>query len=165
MRFLFLTLLLQLCLSVSAHAAAKPFTAVVGQVFDGDTFITSTGQTIRLLGINTPEPSTGRRPAEAGGDAASRFTKKLLSGQSVTIQPYNKDRYGRTLAHVYLGKVWVNEHLVRQGQAHVYTFPDNRDNVAPLLTAEAAARKEKLGLWSLPHWRIRPATTCCKASD
>lgn len=140
-------------------------TADVVKVYDGDTLRVSSGEMVRLLGINAPEPGGGNRPAEAGGEKASAFAKQLLHNQTVrlTFDQNKTDRYDRTLAHVYLPDgQWVNKKLVAAGMAHVYSFPDNRAQITPLLAAEAQARAQKRGIWALPRWQIRQANTCCE---
>ncbi len=138
--------------------------AQVDKVYDGDTFQTRSGEIVRLLGINAPEPADGKRPAEPGGTAASAFARQLLADQTVRLVFDTKktDRYDRTLAHVYLTDgTWVNRALVAAGQAHVYSFPDNRSYIEELLQAEAKARAANKGIWALPRWQVRQAATCC----
>ena len=55
----------------------------VGRVIDGDTFATSDGRRVRLVGVNTPE-STIR--AEAYGKEASSYTVSKLEGKQVWMQ-------------------------------------------------------------------------------
>ncbi|MDD9912830.1 MAG: thermonuclease family protein [Alphaproteobacteria bacterium] len=156
------------CLFLPFFAWAKDTTALVEYVLDGDTFVTARGDTVRLLGINTPEPGTSRRPAEPWGLQASDFTKKLLENQkiNITTQAKDRDRYGRVLANVFLSDgTWVNEHLLREGVAHVYTFPDSSYDIKALFAAENAAREAKKGIWALPRWSIKNAVTCCKKEE
>jgi endonuclease YncB( thermonuclease family) len=160
MKFLFLLLL--------------PFGAIaetwekIDHVLDGDTFVTASGETVRLLGINTPEPTGGKRPGEEGGDEASAYAKQWLTGKNVRLvtQETPRDRYGRLLAHAYLKDgTWVNGHLIATGLAHVYSFADNRALIRDLLILEHNARQAGKGLWASPRWQPRQAETCCQRED
>src|SRR4051812_32054288 len=74
----------------------------VGRVIDGDTFETSDGRRVRLVGVNTPE-STIR--TEAYGKEASSYTASTLEGKQVWMQKdvSNRDCYSRYLRIVWLG--------------------------------------------------------------
>jgi hypothetical protein len=78
-------------------------------------------------------------------------------GKAVQVDDLGKDRYGRTLGIVRLGKRNVNLELVQEGWAWWYRkyAPKNKE----LATAEAAARKAKRGLWAdakpIPPWDWR----------
>ena len=61
-----------------------------------------------------------------------------------------RDRYGRLLAYVYIGREMLNETLVRQGYAQVYTVPPNVKYVERFTTAQTAARVGGRGLWAPP---------------
>jgi endonuclease YncB( thermonuclease family) len=160
MRFLFFLLL---PLSIQAESWET-----IEHVLDGDTFVTTAGETVRLLGINTPEPTGGKRPGGVGGDDASAFAKRWLTGKKVRLvtQETHRDRYGRLLAHAYLPDgTWVNASMIEQGWAHVYSFADNRALTEDLLTLEEKARQANRGLWAYPRWRPRQAKNCCQRGD
>jgi len=133
----------------------------VASVFDGDTFRTRRGEKIRLLGINTPEIGHGKQAAQAYGIEAKRRLTALIGGQSVRLRldKEKRDNYGRTLAQVYLrdGR-WVNDMLVSEGLAHVYTFAPNFYWATALLKSESAARNAMRGLWKSKRWRILDAS-------
>src|SRR5690606_28715291 len=69
----------------------------VKRVIDGDTFETSSGAKVRLIGVNTPETTGGK--SEAYGKEAAAYTQKMLEGKSVLLfeDAGNTDRYGRLL--------------------------------------------------------------------
>ncbi|MDX8376802.1 MAG: thermonuclease family protein [Mariprofundales bacterium] len=122
----------------------------VGKVIDGDTFRTDKGEKIRLLAINTPEVAHGRQAGQPLGKKASKQLRSLIEGKNVLLRfdEEKKDRYGRTLAHVYLpNDIWVNGELLRLGLAHVYTFAPNFRYVDELLKIEANAMQARRGLW------------------
>ena len=57
------------------------------------------------------------------------------------------DRYGRTLAYVWVNDRLFNERLVRAGFATVSTFPPNVRYVERFVAAERSARNHDRGLW------------------
>jgi micrococcal nuclease len=80
----------------------------------------------------------------------------------VTLEPEprqpDRDTYGRLLRYVILDDgTNVNEEFVRKGYAHVYD--KFRFTLKPQFkSAEAEAKREKLGVWRLPpgRWRQVP---------
>ncbi|WP_439490861.1 thermonuclease family protein [Algoriphagus sp.] len=100
---------------------------------DGDTFWVKMGsgknEKIRLIGVDTPEVRwEGLTEERPGGKEASEYVKNLLKGKKVLleydVQKY--DRYGRTLAYVYLeDSTFLNAHLLEMGLARLATFPPN----------------------------------------
>lgn len=109
---------------------------------------------MRILGINTPESVDPRRPAQAYGEEAAAYTRRLLEGQDVLLVPGKtpRDRYGRLLAWVWLlDGTFVNALLVRDGYAQVYTFGDNPDHAGLLLVCQREAQAANRGLWALPE--------------
>lgn len=132
----------------------------VAEVFDGDTFRTRSGERIRLLGINTPEVAHHNQPEQAYSKEAKRRLKQLISDKTVQLRldREKKDRYGRTLAQVYLRDgSWVNNKLVLEGLAQVYTFMPNYRWTERLLQSEIQARSENRGLWKSSRFRILEA--------
>ena len=122
---------------------------LVERVIDGDTIIVRGVGRVRLIGVDTPETVDPRRPVEFFGREASAFTKRLLDGKRVRLE-YDwerTDRYGRTLAYVYLPDgVFANAEIIRQGYGHAYTrFPfKHLDRFRAL---EREARNAGRGLW------------------
>jgi len=113
---------------------------LVTQVIDGDTIVID-NKRVRLVGIDTPELHPTPEP---GAVEAKQFVERLCLGKEVgldvdDIRP--KDKYGRTLAVVYIhvGGSWVNlnAELLRGGLAEVlyispsefnpYHWLENRD--------------------------------------
>lgn len=129
----------------SAPAAAQH----VERVVDGDTIMVRGAGRVRLIGVDTPESVDPRRPVEFFGKEAGDFTKRLVEGRRVRLE-YDRertDRYGRTLAYVYLPDgTFVNEEIIRRGYGHAYTrFPFRyRDRFRQL---EREARRAGRGLW------------------
>ena len=129
--------------------------ASVVRVVDGDTVDVRVGgreETVRLIGIDTPETVDPRSPVECFGEEASARTKALLpAGTAVRlvadVEP--RDRYERLLAYVYRDDgTFVNLALVEDGYASVATYPPNVAHQEEFTAAAARARDEGRGLWS-----------------
>ncbi len=130
---------------------------LVTQVVDGDTIkvlFEGKEKTVRFVGMDTPETVDPRRPVGCFGKEASNETKNLLSGREVILQKdvSESDKYGRILRYIYLpldnGQIlFVNDYLVREGFAKVYTYPPDVKFNEQFLQAEKQAREFKRGLW------------------
>lgn len=131
----------------------------VRRVHDGDTVLLENGEKVRLLGINTPEVSGGRKQEEAGGQEAKAWLKNKLEGRQVRLEQdvEMRDPYQRLLAHLFTTDgEHINRALVELGYATTNTYPPNMKYVDELLAAEAQAEREKRGLWALPEYRPKP---------
>lgn len=142
----------------------------VAYVVDGDTFHCTLGSgeevKVRLIGVDTPESRENpkaRRDAERTGQSleeivkmgklSAEFTKKMLpKGETVYLEfdVQKTDRYGRLLAYVWLsdGRM-LNEVLVKEGYAMVYTIPPNVKYQERFLQAQRYARENRKGLWGM----------------
>lgn len=142
--------LLGACSSSGQLQANGEMEATVERVIDGDTVELSTGERVRLIGVDTPETVKPNTPVQPYGKEASDFSKKLLTGQRVKlkfdVEPY--DKYNRLLAYMYLSDgTFVNEKLVREGYARIMTIPPNVAHADLFLEAEREARAQNRGLW------------------
>lgn len=132
----------------------------VKYVYDGDTFTTTDGKKVRLLNINTPETAKQFTKAEPFSVKAKYALKKLVDKKEVKLvfDEEKKDKYKRLLAYVYLKDgTFVNKEMLKQGMAHLYTFPKNVSKFEELKKAEDSARSKKIGLWSNKRWHIQNA--------
>jgi len=135
----------------------------VKRVIDGDTVELENRERVRLIGIDTPETRYGSKLARdarrtkqeyetiiAMGKRAAAFTKSLVEGKNVRLEfdAEKRDRYGRTLAYVYLpdGKM-LNAEILKAGYAHVYTFQPNVKHVDLFLEMQREAKENERGLW------------------
>ena len=131
-----------------ATASNSTHPATVTRNTDGDTlWLSHIGKT-RLIGIDTPEVYGEQ---ECFGRQASAFTERVLPpGTHVRyrlgVDP--QDRYGRTLAYIYLrdGRMF-NELLVERGYATPLTIPPNVDYADRFVKAARKAREANRGLW------------------
>lgn len=128
----------------------------VKKVSDGDTFWidngTEKGEKVRMTGIDTPEShKSERKDVQFFGKEAEEYSRKLLLGKKVRLE-YDvtpKDKYGRTLAYVYLEDgTFVNAHLIENGYAKAFTFPPNVRYADEFVQLEQQARAQNKGLWS-----------------
>lgn len=121
-------------------------------IADGDTLfvkINNRDETIRLLGIDTPEIEGKYVNAEFFGIEASEYTGKLAIRKKIRLEydREKRDKYGRLLAYVYLpdGRM-LNKLLIKNGYARVYRFFKYK-NKKEFLKLEKAAKTKCLGLW------------------
>jgi len=112
-------------------------------VVDGDTVVLDDGRKVRYVGINTPERG---RPFYKEATEANR---RLVEGKTVILQTDTVpvDQYGRLLAYVWVGDVFVNYEIVWQGYANMYTLPPNVKYEKEIRQAERDARENGRGLW------------------
>ena len=130
--------------------------AVVERVVDGDTFtakISGRSESVRLLGIDTPESVARTRPVQCYGKEASiRLAEMLPTGTDVTLvrDVEARDAYNRLLAYVVRSDddLFVNLRLVDEGYAAILNYPPNDYYADVLKRAESAAKTAGRGLWS-----------------
>ena len=130
--------------------------ATVERVVDGDTIVVvidGQRETVRLIGIDTPETVKPNTPVECFGPEASARTKELLPrGTPVRLErdAEARDDYGRLLAYVRRAQdaMFVNLVLVEEGNAGLLTFPPNTAHTEEFVAAASAAERAGLGLWS-----------------
>ncbi len=134
----------------------------VNYVVDGDTVHLTSGskqtsrvEKTRFIGINTPELARKSRPAEPLAEQARQFVIDSLNknGNKLILQNDQEplDRYGRTLAHVWLDRDHsLSEALLEAGLASLMVIPPNTLNLDCYLAAEQDARSAKRGIWQLP---------------
>jgi hypothetical protein len=117
------------------------------RVIDGDTITIAGGETIRLLGIDTPEIG------QPFASEAKWFTHALVAHKTVRLQTdaQLRDSYYRLLAFVYVetddGWVCVNAEIVRAGLAKLLFIPPNGlyyGYFEDVLTESMVARR---GMW------------------
>jgi micrococcal nuclease len=142
------------------NQAARPTSAdgpfPVLSVTDGDTIrvsVNGKSTRVRLIGIDTPEVTDPRKPVQCFGREASRRAQELMTGTQVWLEydpsQGRHDRYGRTLAYVWLNEnLLINHQMVSEGFAHEYTYDDPYRYRDTFRDAEQAAQTAELGLWN-----------------
>lgn len=106
------------------------YNASVIRVIDGDTmvldidlgFYTHVHNTVRLMGINTPETRTTDLAEKERGLKATEFVKTLCeqNNNKCRIISHGLDKYGRSLATVMFGDLNLNQTLLNEGLAVPY---------------------------------------------
>jgi endonuclease YncB( thermonuclease family) len=93
--------------------APREHTFLVTRVVDGDTLELGNGETVRLVGIDTPEVG------ECGYDAATVALARLVSGRQVRLGRSDEDRdhYGRLLRYVDVAGTDAGLRLIHRGLA------------------------------------------------
>ena len=145
------------------------WTVTITRVVDGDTvearFPNGKTDTLRLLGVDTPETSLSRvSPGEfegipdtvAGrdhlynwGERATEFATDELSGKTVRIevdpQADRRGSFGRLLVYIYVDGENFNKRLLTQGYARMY---DSQFSLRPEFErTESKAQRNSVGLW------------------
>lgn len=162
----------------------------VVKVVDGDTIavdMNGTDETIRMIGINTPETVDPRKPVECFGKEASNKAKELLSGQWVELESDasqgERGKYGRLLRYVKIKNgLFYNLEIIKQGYAYEYTYNVPYKYQTEFKQAEDYAKNNKLGLWAdgvcdesipdvvveqdpEPEIQLEPQQTTCECSS
>lgn len=137
--------------SVFGATIASDSAQVVTEVIDGDTIRLATGETLRYIGIDTPETKHPSVSKECFGEEASRRNEELVLGKTVMLEKdvSETDRYGRLLRYVWLDGEMVNMQLVKEGYANASAYPPDIKYQVLLEQAEIDARTNSRGLWSI----------------
>ena len=106
-----------------------PLAGTVVEVVDGDTIrveLPSGIETVRIIGIDTPEVVHPTEPEACFGAEASAFAHDTLDGQAVTLEldptQDERDRYDRLLAHVHVGDTLYAAEAIAAGYGIHYVY-------------------------------------------
>ncbi|MGH9273436.1 MAG: thermonuclease family protein [Acidimicrobiales bacterium] len=138
-----------------ATPAGPAGAATIVHPVDGDTVVVRVGgveESVRLIGIDTPESVARDRPVECfGPEAKARLAELLPPGTEVRLERdvESRDRFGRLLAYVFRAAddLHVNLVLVQEGYAEARRFEPNVTRQAELDRAEDDAKAANRGLW------------------
>ena len=100
--------------ATSDSAVGQPASVGVVDIVDGDTIKVAGGQSVRLIGIDTPERG------QCGYTEAAFVLASLIRGRPVVLVPgarTDTDHYGRLLRYVEVEGVDVNLEMIRSGRA------------------------------------------------
>src|SRR5437868_547453 len=100
----------------------------VQRFIDGDTIavdMNGHSETIRFVGVDTPETHKPNTPVQCYGPAAAAYTKNLIGSNRVRLVSdslsTDRDRYNRLLRYIYLPDgTLVNESLIQNGYGFYY---------------------------------------------
>jgi micrococcal nuclease len=148
--------------SRSIPASAR---GVIVRVVDGDTVVVAVAghhETVRLIGIDTPETVKPNHPVDCYGPQASARTKSLLPPRTAVIIEQDRearDRYGRLLAYVTRASdgLFVNLELADGGYARALPITPNTAHAETFAAAVAGAQGQRLGLWGACAYFGAPA--------
>ena len=132
-------------LLLSGCLVTNRLTGYVIKVQDGDTMTVSTHEDnsvkVRLDGIDAPEIG------QDFSQKSKRYLSDLVADKKITIVSKGEDQYGRLLGVVYVGKLNVNEEMVRQGLAWQYRYNEEQ-NYSNL---QEEAQQKRLNIWSMEN--------------
>jgi len=128
----------------------------VTRVIDGDTFVLSDSQRVRMLGINTPEIARLRKSSEPFADSAFHYTKSLIEGMIIklTFEGNTYDIFGRILAYVWLTNIsgkdslFIQAELLKAGLCHISHYPKGKRYYDIFYNLRRTAMRKRLGIWN-----------------
>jgi len=144
--------------------------AKVVRVVDGDTIEVSFNgktETVRFIGINTPETVDPRKPVECYGERASAAAKEMLTSETVWLESdpsqSDRDKYNRLLRYVWTDDAVVDfgKVMISTGFAYEYTYDVPYKYQAVYKQSQKDAEQKKLGLWAdnaCPVATIKPTS-------
>lgn len=125
---------------VSWQASVRQKTSyTVAEVYDGDTFVTTEKQKIRLAGVEAPELGLW------GSDSATKALEKLILNKRVQIKVIYRDPYQRLVSMVYLNDKFVNKEMLLSG----WTYYKNRskESSSELHLASQESKGKNIGIF------------------
>ncbi|MBN1320360.1 MAG: thermonuclease family protein [Thermoleophilia bacterium] len=130
--------------------------AVIVHVIDGDTIrvrmASGAVEKVRYIGIDAPEVAHSESPGEYLGAEATAHNAKLLQSGPLRLKTDldEWDDFGRLLAYVWAGDIFVNERMVLDGYARAHNYPPNLAQQDRLWEAHDKARAAGIGIWGQP---------------
>lgn len=142
---------------VGAGYGTGPFYDVVG-ISDGDTIrvrIDGVKETIRIIGLDTPETKKPKTPVQCFGKEASSNMQSLVQSKQVQLvadpSQGERDRYGRLLRHVFVaGSTNVALAQIEGGFGREYTYDGPYAHRLEYLAAQHRATSARIGTWGPP---------------
>lgn len=143
-------------LSTDSSTLTDELSEVV-RVVDGDTItvnLMGKKETLRLIGINSPETVDPRKSVECFGKEASNFAKLILTNTKVRLEADpsqgERDKYGRLLRYVFLPDgTDFNRLMIKNGFAYEYTYNLPYKYQIDYKKAQNLAKNSKVGLWQV----------------
>ena len=146
---------------VAVADAGQTRSGTVLKVFDGDTVELTSGEIIRLLGIDSPESNSRNRQIlsqpfyrQARDALVALVDKKrvVLTESARLVGPY-----GRTLAYLHLPDgTDVQLKMLQGGYAMMTAYPPDLGHLDNYAAAESEARQRRAGMWDEPYFSVLP---------
>ena len=147
----------QVARSEAAVLEAAVLEATVLEVIDGDTVrldLDGSRESVRLIGVNTPETKHPTKGVECFGPEASAFLARWLQpGTRVRVERdlEARDAYRRLLLYVFVdtsaGQRFVNLELVARGFATPLSIEPNTRYQQFFVDAAFDAQRHSRGMW------------------
>lgn len=126
------------------------------RVVDGDTIVIEVegkSESIRMIGVDTPELNDSRTGVQCFAKEAAEKTKALVTGKSIYLEKDDsqgeRDKYKRLLGYVFLENgAFVNKALIAGGFAHEYTYDGAYKYQKQFKAAQLEAKEGEVGLWA-----------------
>ncbi len=144
----------------TAPEASQRLTGRVVRAVDGDTLEVRLDdgevETVRVIGVDTPETVKPDTPVQCFGPRASAFEHRTVEGHRVRllvgVEP--RDYYGRLLAYVWVLQAgasrprFLETELLRRGLARTLTFHPNDRFAHRFEELEQKTARAGTGLWN-----------------
>ncbi len=128
------------------------------RVVDGDTIkilIDGQEETVRLIGVDTPETKHPSKDVECFGEEASAYVSSILRGKNVLVELDEtqgiRDKYERILGYVYVDNIGleglVNYNIISNGYGYEYTYSRDYKYKDEFELAMKNAKSYSIGLW------------------
>ncbi len=136
---------LTLFLFLFCNSQSNAIEIKVARIIDGDTFVTETGEKVRLIGINAPEIT------DIFGEEAKQYLAQIIEGKTVDLLvdhiSNDRDRYNRLLRYVVLNGVDINKKMLLDGYAFAY-LKYHFDKEEEYKQAQLEGKINSNGIWS-----------------
>jgi endonuclease YncB( thermonuclease family) len=143
-------------LVVDSGPMSEYYQIVEGSIYDGDTLRVTDGKSetkLRFCGVDAPEKD------QAGGIESRDHLRSLIArgDGSVIVVPVETDRYGRTVAELFIPvggeeEIHLNSQMVLDGHAYHYArYSSTCPNKDAIVRAEESAKAQFIGLWANPQ--------------
>lgn len=130
-------------------------------VIDGDTVVLTSGEKLRLIGIDTPEMGYRGKAPQPGAVEARKFIKDLVQRKRLYPLKYGierHDRHGRRLGHLFLEDgINIQAMLLAQRYATPLNIPPNLYFSDCYDQQAALAMNAKIGIWKLEQYQSTAA--------
>jgi len=138
-------------------ATNQPGSYAIDHFIDGDTIALNMNgavETVRMIGVDTPETHKPNTPVQCYGSAAAVYTKNSITAAGGRVRlvsdslSTDRDRYNRLLRYVYLANgQLLEDNLIKNGYGFYYPyFPFTK--AAQFAAAQQAAQTAHRGLWA-----------------